>query len=113
MHELTLAESILAIVSSHLREAPGRRPKVIRLDIGALSHVDADTLRRCFEIVARGSVAGDARLEITRRPGRAWCHDCARAVPLEALGAPCPDCGGHGLRIEGGDELRVREMEVD
>ena len=113
MHELSLAESIVQIIESSLRDSPDARPRLIRLQIGALSHADPEALQFCFDAVAQGTVASRALLEIERAPGRAWCHDCAAEVALSALGAPCPECDGYALRVTGGDELRVRDMEVE
>jgi hydrogenase nickel incorporation protein HypA/HybF len=33
-------------------------------------------------------------------------------VAISARGAPCPRCGGVKLLVQGGDEMRLKEMEV-
>lgn len=113
MHEMALAESVLQIVQQAARGQDCIKATLIRLDIGALSHVEPDALRFCFEAVVKGTVAEGAALEITRAPGCAWCHDCAGQVPLAALGTPCPECGGYRLEVTGGTDMRVRDMEVE
>lgn len=112
MHEMALAEGVFGIIEAHARRAGARRVLVVRLEIGKLSHVTPQALAFAFEAVTRGTLAEGARLEIERAPGRAWCHDCSQSVEIEALGALCPICGGTMLQVTGGEELRVRDMEV-
>ena len=44
--------------------------------------------------------------------GTAYCLDCETSVAIAARGAPCPRCGGAKLLVQGGDEMRLKEMEV-
>jgi hydrogenase nickel incorporation protein HypA/HybF len=112
MHEMSLAEAVVRIVTDKARVAGAVRIRVVRLEIGALGHVEPAALSFAFEAVAPGTPAEGARLEITRAPGRARCDTCGAAVEIDRLGAACPACGAYGLTVLGGDELRVKEMEV-
>ena len=112
MHELALAESTLAIAEQAARRNGAERILAIRLEIGALSHVDPQALHFCFDAVTRGGLAESARLEIVTTPGKAWCMPCAATVPLSALGQPCPACGSYQLNVTQGDAMRVKDIEV-
>jgi len=46
-------------------------------------------------------------------PARARCRDCSREYPLEELLACCPACGSAAGELLCGEELRIKEMEVD
>ena len=113
MHEMSLAEGVLAILEDQAKAQAFGRVRTVFLDIGELSHVDPDALAFCFDAVVRGTVADGAVLEINRTPGTAWCHTCGRTVAMARLGDPCPECGGYSLQVTGGDAMRVRELEVD
>jgi hydrogenase nickel incorporation protein HypA/HybF len=113
MHEMSLAESILRILEDQAEAQGFQRVKTVRLEIGQLSHAAPDAIRFCFEAVVRGTIAEGAALEIDCTPGKAWCETCAKSVPVSGLAEPCPECGGHRLRVTEGDEMRVRELEVD
>ena len=78
-----------------------------------MSTVDPEALRFCFEAIRSGTVAEGAALEIIRTPGQAYCMDCANAVHVGQRYDPCPDCGGDSLQVTGGDEMRVKEVEVE
>jgi hydrogenase nickel incorporation protein HypA/HybF len=112
MHEVSIAESVVEIVETAARRHDARRVSAIRLEIGALSCVDAAALRFCFDAVARGTLADGAQLAIDIAPGEAWCMPCSDAVPLAALGDACPRCGGFQLEVTRGDAMRVSDIEV-
>jgi hydrogenase nickel incorporation protein HypA/HybF len=112
VHELALAESICEIVVDAARRNGASRVTAIHLEIGALSCIEPDALRFCIDAVTRGSVAESAQLEIVATAGSAWCLPCGRTVPLAARGDACPECGSHQLAVSGGEEMKVREIEV-
>ena len=113
MHEMSLAEGILQIVEDAAQAEGCGRVKTVWLEIGQLASVEVEALRFCFEAVTRDSIASAARLEIIEIPGQGWCMKCSRSVPLAALYEPCPVCGSHQLQVTGGEEMRVRELEVE
>ena len=112
MHEMALAESVLAIVEQAARQHAASRVTGVRLEIGTLSQVEPDALRFCFEAVQRASIADGAPLEIDRTPGRAWCMPCGLDVALDRLGEPCPRCGGYQLQVTQGEAMRVKDIEI-
>ena len=113
MHEMALAESVLQIIEDHAGREGFARVKTVWLEIGALSGVEPEALRFCFDAVTRGSVAEGAALEIVASPGRGWCLDCAAQMPMAQLYEACPRCGGYRLQPTGGTEMRVKELEVE
>jgi len=113
MHEMSLAEDILQIVEDAAQAEGCARVKTVWLEIGQLASVEVEALRFCFDAVTRDSVASDARLEIIETPGQGWCMKCSRSVPIAALYEPCPACGSHQIQVTGGEEMRVRELEVE
>ena len=112
MHEMALAQSIVALVEDKARAESFTRVRTIRLSIGALAHVDPRALEFDFDVVAKGTVAEGAALAIDRPRGTAWCTDCSEAVEVSAHGEPCPKCGGFRWMLTDGDEMRVVELEV-
>lgn len=112
MHEMGLAESVVSIVEDNARAAGAARVALVRLEIGALSQVIPEAMEFCFDAVSKGTLAEGAILEIERSPGQAWCHDCMAKIEIPALGSPCPTCGGYKLQVTGGEEMRVKEMEI-
>lgn len=113
MHELTLAERAMAIAERAARADNALRITRVRLAVGALAHVDPDTLAYCCGVVGRGTLAEGAAIEVERRAGRAWCEPCAREVALPRIGEPCPHCGGFSLQITDGDQMQVLDVGIE
>lgn len=111
MHEMALAEGIVQLVEE---AASGcARVRAVYLEIGDLAAVEQDALRFCFESVAEHTAAQDARLEITRVEGRGRCRECGNESRIAALYDACPACGSYRVEVIAGDEMRVRELEVE
>ena len=110
MHELSITRSIVAIVAER---ADGQRVTRVRLEIGSLSAVMPDAVRFCFDICAADTAVAGASLEIVEIPGRALCNDCGADVWLSALVGRCPRCGTASLRLVAGQELNIKEMELE
>ena len=109
MHELSITQSMVELCE---RNATGRRVLCVVIEIGELSSVVPDAVEFCFDICTRDTLLDGARLVIERIPGQGRC-DCGVESPLHTYYDPCPACGGFGLTITAGEELRVRELEVE
>ena len=110
MHELSITRNIVAIVSEHARGRPVRR---VRLQIGKLSAIMPDAIRFCFDLCVAGTLLAGARLEIEEPPGLAHCAACGAAVKLTLPTGSCPRCKADALRLSGGEEMLIKEIELD
>lgn len=110
MHELSITQGMVDICEQH---AKGGRVTSVIVVIGALSGVVPEAVEFCFEACTRGTGLEGAQLLIERVPGMGRCLDCGAAFPLAAYYDPCPGCGAYGIKIVSGEELRVKELEVE
>jgi hydrogenase nickel incorporation protein HypA/HybF len=110
MHELSITRSVVAIVSEH---AAGQRVKRVRLEIGRLSSVMPDAVRFCFDVCARGTPLEGAALEIVEISGRGRCNACGGESSMLVPAGRCPECERGTLRPIAGEELNIKEMEVE
>ena len=69
--------------------------------------------RFSFEIVCHGTVAQGCDLHIVYKPAQAWCWDCSQVVEIHQHDAQCPLCHGERLRVDTGDSLIVKSIEVE
>ncbi len=113
MHEMSLSQSMLDIIRDQAVSQGFHRVNLVRLEIGSLSCVAPDALYFCFDSVMRGTLADGAKLEIITVPGTAYCWDCEASITIERRGDACPSCGGYLLQVQGGDEMRIKELEVE
>lgn len=110
MHEMSITQSVVEICE---KNAEGRRVLAVTLEIGELSGVVPDAVEFCFEACAQGTLLEGARLIIERVPGRGECGTCGKEVPVRTYFDPCSACGAFGVRVTAGEELRVKELEVE
>jgi hydrogenase nickel incorporation protein HypA/HybF len=113
MHELTLAQNTLEILEQQARQNGARRVTGVWLSIGAFSCVEAESLRFCFDMVCRNTVAQGCQLHLEQQPAQAWCLDCRQQVVLPS--APiliCPICGGQQLQTDAHDHIQIKRLEV-
>ena len=113
MHEMSLCENILQVLEEEADKQGFERVRQVWLEIGRLAGVEAEALRFSFDIVIRGTLADGAKLSIIEVPGAAWCTPCAESVPVEQRFDACPKCGGFQLQLTAGDEMRIKELEVN
>lgn len=114
MHEMSLTEGVVRILEDQAKSHGFAKVKTVWLEIGELSSVDPDSMLFCFDAVTRGSgIAAGAVLEIVRVPGRAWCLDCSDTKLIASRTDACPDCGGYNLAVTDGEQMRIKELEVE
>ena len=113
MHEMAISESILGILEDEARRQHYARVNRVRLEIGALAGIETEALRFSFDVVTKGTLAENAVLEIIGLDGQAWCLPCERSVPIGQRYDACPLCGGRALQVTGGEEMRIKDLEVD
>lgn len=113
MHEMSLCEGVLQAMGENAKSQGYTRVKSVWLEIGCLAGVELEAMRFSFDVVTRGSLAENARLEIIEVPGQAWCMKCEKTVEVKQRFAECPQCGSYQLQVTGGDEMRIKELEVE
>jgi hydrogenase nickel incorporation protein HypA/HybF len=113
MHEMSLCEGILQILESEAKKQNFSRVKTVWLEVGVLSGVEITALEFAFDVVMKHSLAENTKLEIILVPAQAWCMICAKSVEIQQRYDPCPNCGSYQLQVTGGDEMKIKELEVE
>ncbi len=109
MHELSIAEAILAIVCEH---ADGRRVTRVDVRVGHLRQVVPDALAFSFEMVAQGTVAEGAELVAESVGAEGDCRMCGARSRLPEFPLRCRACGGLDIEVVSGEELCVESFDV-
>ena len=113
MHEMSLCEGILQILETESAQKNFKKVKSVALEIGSLSGVEIEALKFSFDVVMKGSLAEGSELIIIDKPATAWCMQCAEAVTIKQRYDDCPKCGSAQLQVTGGEELSIKELEVE
>ena len=110
MHELAIAESIVAIASRH---AAGRSVRRVELRVGYLRQVVPSALEFAFELLVGGTPLEGAELSIETVPARGVCRSCGAESTMSSFPLQCSCCDGIDMKLEAGEELLVDALELE
>lgn len=112
MHELSLAREIVRLTEQAAEAQHFTQVKRIHLQLGALSCAQPEALDFAFMACRQGELLGGAELAIARRPALGRCPDCGGTTEMWSRLDGCAHCHGGALLADGGDELKIIELEV-
>ena len=121
MHELSIASGLIEKLLEFSEQNSERAILEVRLEIGELSHIDAEQLRFCYESIAKETPLEGSILTISTVPAVVSCAHCTyRGRPdywNEALAiAPvitlrCPLCG-KAVEADQGHECAIKSVRL-
>lgn len=109
MHELGYCEALLDAVE---QRADGRPVSRVRVRIGARHQIISEALQTAFDMVAAGSVADGAAVDLVTTPLQMACADCGHRTATTDPVPACPECGRAHLEVSGGDEVVLEAIEL-
>jgi len=107
MHEFGLCEGVLDAVC---QRAGGRRVTGVRVRFGVRHAVDEESLAQAFSMMAEGTEAAGAAVELVTVPATIVCPDCGLRGETTDLLAICPRCASASAEISGGDEMVLESI---
>jgi len=107
MHEFGLSEGVLAAVR---QRASGRKVTAIKVRFGVRHRVDQESLAHAFGVVAEGTEADGAAVELVTVPATLTCRGCGFTGETADVLAVCPRCAGDDVEISGGDEMTLESI---
>ncbi|WP_419780942.1 hydrogenase maturation nickel metallochaperone HypA [Maridesulfovibrio sp.] len=115
MHEMSIAQSILAIIEEEMEKQPGASLKKVVVGNGALAGVVSDALTFGWEAITVGTNLEGSVLEVNEIPIKVRCGECKHEfLPEDKLYMACPECGLEiGHEVLQGKELQIESIEID
>lgn len=113
MHELSLCQSLIELLQQQAEAQAFTRVRQLWLEVGPLAAVDPEAIRFAFTAASQNTLAEGAKLHLIELLGRARCRSCGHEGAIDNWDQPCPACGEYRLQVLSGEELRIRELEVD
>ena len=107
MHEFGLCEGVVDAVR---QRAGGRQVTGVRVRFGVRHAVDEESLVQAFGMLAAGTEAAGAAVELVTVPATIDCPDCGYTGQTTDLLATCPRCASTSARISGGDEMVLESI---
>lgn len=118
MHELSLADGMLKTVLAAAEKEKAKKIKSIKLEMGEILLVNAEQLTFCFEIISKGTIAEDAKLDITFLKPRVLCNKCHKEFNISSgddfpiLSMGC-ECGSNDVTILSGREFNIKSIKIE
>jgi len=107
VHEFGLCEGVLEAVQTR---AAGRQVTGIRVRCGVRHAVDPASMAQAFGLVAVGTEADGATVDVITVPATVTCRDCGSAAESADLLPVCPRCKSTNVEVSGGDELVLESV---
>ncbi len=112
MHELSVARDLLDLLAEHVGPRDAPRVTAVRVRLGTLAGVVADSLAFCFDTLAAETPFSGARLAIERVPAVCRCRDCGAEFAPADLVFLCRACGSPRAEVVSGHELELTAVEL-
>jgi hydrogenase nickel incorporation protein HypA/HybF len=117
MHEMALVRDVVDIVVDKAQEVGASKVCEVYLTIGYMRDVVEDIMDGLFRYLARGTVAEDADLIISRVPITVCCNQCGGIFNINIYKREtwkCPFCGAvHDYELRSGREFYVNHIEIE
>ncbi len=110
MHEITIVENIIDIVSAEMKKHNITKLETIKLRIGEMSSIMPDALVFSFDVLSKETQLEGAKLIIEIVRTKARCKDCKTEFITGDTFGICPECNGISYEIISGKELEIAEF---
>ena len=113
MHELAVTESLLQISLEHAEKANAKKVTDLHIVIGELASMVDDSIQFYWEVIAKDTIAEQAKLHFHRIPAQLKCNACSETYSPTQDELICPKCHNAGARIIKGEEFFLESIDVE
>ena len=114
MHEMSLVQGLLGQLHELAREHDKKKVISVSMEIGPFAGVVIDSFQFGFDILAKDDpLTSEARLIIESPPAMYRCFSCGMEIKTKQRPDCCPTCLETLLSPEGGDDLILRQVEME
>jgi hydrogenase nickel incorporation protein HypA/HybF len=113
MHELSIAYSIVEMVSEKAAEEKGEKVTRVELEIGDMAGIEIYALEFAWDVAVKESILEGSKLQIKKISAKARCEDCKYEYPVTSFYDSCPNCKSFRSDVFQGKELRVSSFYLD
>ncbi len=113
MHEFSLMSYLLEAVEAKAQAVGASRVIAINLALGDRASIVDDSLLYYFDMLAPGTLAEGAQLNVRRVPTRFYCQPCQTTYPASGFDFSCPTCHAIGQLTAEGGELLIESIVIE
>jgi hydrogenase nickel incorporation protein HypA/HybF len=121
MHEFAFAYNIFQVAESTAKKYNAKSITKVFLEIGELTLIVPELLKKSFKMATHGSIAEGAELEITFTPGKIKCNECGKTSEVSITKEAkltglqlfeCKHCGSKNTEIIEGKKANVKNIKI-
>ncbi len=121
MHEFSFAFNIFKIAEATAIKHNAKKITEVQLEIGELTLIVPDLLKRSFEMATTGSIAEGAELVIEILPGKIKCRDCGKSSSVTLSEEShltglqlfqCKHCQSKNTEIIDGKKANIKNVKI-
>ncbi len=113
MHEASLVSGLIRIINEEAQKNTVSQIVSVKLSLGLLACIEAQTLKACFELFAENTPAHGAVLHVEIEPLKVTCQQCAHVFVLHTRHFVCPNCQGTQIHFTGGHGCTLLAIEAE
>jgi len=110
---MSIALSIIDLVSDQFKKAEAEMIKEVELDIGTISGVEIEALKFALDVASKNTLVQDAEIKINTIEAQSECLECGHVFSSFAHINKCPKCNELNTKIMKGKELQVKSIVVE
>ncbi|WP_456328008.1 hydrogenase maturation nickel metallochaperone HypA [Archaeoglobus sp.] len=107
---MSFAQAILDTVMKVAEQKNAKKINAVHVAVGNLLMLNPEQLKFCFDVITKGTIAENAKLEVEVVKAKIKCTSCGKEFE-EYIGI-CDECGGI-LSVEGGKEMILKRVEME
>jgi len=113
MHEMGIAMQIVEIAAASIpKSVENVQVERVNIKVGKLSAIVPESLRFCFDIVAKDTPISGAELMIEEVSVVARCNECSTEWTITGPVFTCIKCNSGSIQILSGRELDIVSIEI-
>jgi hydrogenase nickel incorporation protein HypA/HybF len=114
MHEMSLVQGLLGQLHELAKEHSRSKVVSVTMEIGPLAGVVIDSFQFGFDNLAKDDALTRDACLIIESPAAAYrCFGCGMRIEAEQRPDCCPNCSETLFSPEGGDDLILRQVEME
>ena len=114
MHELGLVNYVVKHVAKLAEENNVKKISSVTLEFGEVSGVVTSYLYDYWNWYTKKlPLFEGAALLCETIPAITWCDDCKQTYPTVKYGRTCPHCGSGNTWLRQGNEMNIKQIEVE
>ena len=113
VHEYSLTKRMVGIVNEAARQHNAKKVNAVVVVAGEDSGIIPESVQMYFDMIAQGTLAAGARLDLRIVKPQMRCPDCGLTFPRPRFSFDCPRCGALGNPTGIGGEFYVESVELE